>query len=120
MMPPNHFLASITVDAQTLSQPWTLITSAFSGKGLFFWTLLAVVGAIVAWAIFIRKPKDDRQRRHHWRDQRRDSHRSHHKSWRLFGHGGRRRKKRRPRNPTLAETGGLPPPRSPDLPPPEI
>lgn len=88
--------------------------------------LLAVIFLILIWAIFLRKPS----RRHH------HHHHGHHRSpapapktaadatsdetfspkrrrWR------RRRREHRPRNPTLSETGGLPPLRSEGPPAPQ-
>lgn len=73
-------------------------------------TVLSLV--FIAWAVFFRKRKEDLS---NWKVQpsRHQSSPSQHES---SGHGHRRRRRRRrehrPRNPTLAETGGLPPARS--------
>jgi hypothetical protein len=74
-----------------------------SGMGAVFAAVFAVIGLCLIWAVFIRKP-DTSRRRGALRDGSTSSESS--KS------GGRRRRrssKERPRNPTLAETGGLPP-----------
>jgi hypothetical protein len=79
--------------------------------------ILTVAATVFVWAAFVRKrPKEIRSSRVIAEPGR--------KSGRYGSSGRRRRRKRRPnhpdnfgRNPTLAETGGLPPPR-PDEPPP--
>ena len=58
---------------------------------LFLLLLFVCLGGLVVWITTIRKGKSKRKRRHR-----------HH----------------RPINPTLAQTGGLPPKRGPDEPPP--
>jgi hypothetical protein len=89
--------------------------------------LLVVIFLSLVWAVFIRKPSRRKHHRHH-----RHSHSgspapaqataggdptpatgsSRRRRWR------RRRREHRPRNPTLSETGGLPPFRSEGPPPP--
>jgi hypothetical protein len=82
--------------------------------------LLLVVIATLVWAAFIRREK--RRHRHH-------HHASHHRPIQAGAAGvpaetkhefrkrrRRRRREHRPRNPTLAETGGLPPIREPEPP----
>ena len=86
--------------------------------------VLLVTGAVIIWVLAFRR---SRQRRH--------GHRRHHHSatesslskapgeTKMAGApGGHRRRQRRqyPRKPTLAETGGLPPLRGPQPPPPEL
>lgn len=80
--------------------------------------LLLLLGAVVVlsllfvvWAVFIRKRKADDLDK--WR-----THKHHHDSSGDANQGSgdrrhrrRRRREHRPRNPTLAETGGLPPAR---------
>jgi len=92
-------------------------------SGLRFSTdLLLLFGAVgllillfLTWALFLRKRKEDLsrwqiERRHLSNDGQPDAsgHRHHRRR--------RRRREHRPRNPTLAETGGLPPAR-PEPPP---
>lgn len=72
---------------------------ALGGFGVVFAAGLAVVGLCVLWAVFFRKPSTDQKRGALTEGG-------------SSGRGGRRRRrssKERPRNPTLAETGGLPP-----------
>jgi hypothetical protein len=70
---------------------------------------VGVVGLLVLWLVFFRKkPKQERhplpEPRMHEEDEPRRRRR-------------RRRRAHRPRNPTLHQTGGLPPQRSDDAPP---
>lgn len=97
---------------------WRSINSTTRDGLIIFITMTMLVGVIFLWAAFVRKPKR-RQHSHH--------HHSHHHSAQektvasssenVNGEGRKRRKWRRqrrehrPRNPTLAETGGLPPAR---------
>jgi Ca2+/H+ antiporter len=102
--------------------------TAQKSRGMNEWLILlgalAVVTCLVfVWAVFFRH----RLRRHHHHHAR---HHSHDRTASSGSGGGgeslstsdkrrsrRRKKEHRPRNPTLAETGGLPPARS--QPPPE-
>ena len=77
---------------------------------------LIVIGAITAislaalgWIVFFRKPghRHHHHHRHHRPEQPNSSESEPRRKWRR-----RRRHDSRPRNPTLAETGGLPPARS--------
>lgn len=77
-----------------------------------------ICAALLIWAMFLRK----RPKQLHGSRVLAEPNR---KSERIGSSGRRRHRKRRPmhpdnfgRNPTLAETGGLPPPRSDDLPSP--
>ena len=59
---------------------------------------------LLLWARYVRKPSSEKREPHHWLVEEEDDGSGKHKR--------RRRKKKRdhrPRNPTLAETGGLPP-----------
>lgn len=82
------------------------------GLSPFTWALLLVVVSLVAWAYLVRSRRRERSRRYSRYGHRHHHHR--HRGVRLFGSHRRRRRRRkeRPRNPTLAETGGLPPPRT--------
>ena len=73
--------------------------------------LLFVIGAVFAWAIMIRKPgrrHPHHHHPHHWRSPRSDPEKKKSGRGLLFWRRHRRRRKELPRNPTLAETGGLP------------
>ena len=69
--------------------------------------MLVLVCLLVGWAVFLRKPQGRRKRGRLIESK--------HKppvaedSGSKSGRRRRRREKKRPRNPTLAETGGLPP-----------
>jgi hypothetical protein len=84
---------------------WTQVGGSSVELKVFFAALSLVILALVIWAVFIRKPDNEKRPRHHWKtpksagpDVTDGGHRRRH----------RRRRKDRPRNPTLAETGGLP------------
>jgi hypothetical protein len=91
---------SFVTDLQKTGPSRNNLTLLFTAFGVV--TLLVLV-----WAIFIRKRADDSPRRYSYPS--RDSNKNN------IGELGakigrrRRRRKRRSRNPTLAETGGLPP-----------
>jgi len=84
--------------------------------------LLVVVVLVVIWAVYIRKRRrrDASSRRHRHRHHRRHSARRAAAAFteikEYIQQKQRRRRGHRPRNPTLAQTGGLPPLR-PDEPP---
>jgi len=74
---------------------------------------------ILVWAIFIRKPKDDRPRRYQYpAPSEKEGAKNKHivSPGRPFRRKKRRRRAHRARKPTLAETGGLPPVRDDDFP----
>lgn len=81
--------------------------------------LMVLTGALLVWATFIRKKPARRKRRHHHHHHHRHSESGNASAQTVSashreGRSRRRRRRRehRPRNPTLAETGGLPPIRS--------
>ena len=83
---------------------------AKTGLGIVFGAIVTVVVAVLIWVIFFRKREDPsarRYREHFTRSAEIQSNSPENKE------SSRRRKKRRrehrQRNPTLAETGGLPP-----------
>ncbi len=91
--------------------------------GLSLTELMMVLGAvsvvtlcIFIWAAYIRKRPRERSHRHHHRSHSQAdpngkpaSFESEQDSERRYRKKRRRRREHRPRNPTLAETGGLPP-----------
>jgi hypothetical protein len=91
------------------------------GLGVLFLAVGAIVLCFLVWAIFIRKRRDERARRYSYGSSSRSSGSSVNGAGREIsdgsGRSGKRRRRRRHRrvNPTLAETGGLPPPRT-DMP----
>jgi hypothetical protein len=91
---------SFVADLQKTGPSRNNLTLLFIAFGVV--TLLVLI-----WATFIRKPPDDSSRRYSYPS--RDSNKNN--AGESGGKSGRRRRrrKRRSRNPTLAETGGLPP-----------
>ncbi len=84
-------------------------------RSMIFGAILLVVLGVFAWAMFWRKPRrrshSDRHHRHAGGNSRpavAPDPADEKSGWRRKR---RRRREHRPRNPTLAETGGLPPPR---------
>jgi len=118
---PLFFLNVVTVD--DVVRTWQSIRPPSPAALLMFSALAAVTLVLVLWAVYLRKPRR-RHSRHSW----------HHHASRprpaargpvngpaaaAPGTPSRRRRSRRKhrrRNPTLAETGGLPAIR-PDIPP---
>lgn len=88
-------------------------------KNEFLDAMLLVVSILFLWAAYLRKPSRRHLHshpRHHWRNPKPAS--THEPEEKHAGgfFGKRRQRKRRKRrlNPTLAETGGLPPVRASD------
>jgi hypothetical protein len=104
------FFGEMTFDEAL--DPWRSLSAATRDALIIGGAFTLVIATVFLWAVYVRKPK----RRHH----------SHHRPHRSAsddssnGSGqspGRRkwrrpRREHRPRNPTLAETGGLPPARN--------
>lgn len=101
-----------------VSESGKTLSQAFKGA----WPVLAA-GLVLGLVLFLGAKRYVRRKKHHAhssppailaaRDQDADDGHRHHRKRRR-----KRRRDHRPRNPTLAETGGLPQPRSPDTPPP--
>ena len=109
------------MEPQDIIMSWQRMEPGMKEALVISGSLVLVIFLILIWAIFVRKPS----RRHHHRHRRYPRHRapepaqgqaagatdaaaapSKRRRWR------RRRREHRPRNPTLSETGGLPPFRS--------
>jgi hypothetical protein len=103
-------LAQIEVRDAVVS--WQKLSDTTRDAILIFGTLTLVVLIMVIWAIYFRKRRRDRSHDYEYPSGSANGEASSQKrrKWR------RRRRDHRPRNPTLAETGGLPPARS-DEPP---
>ena len=100
-----------------MQAPDVIVTWKKIGPGtreglMVFGALFLVISLMFAWAFFIRKPARKRKRNYHYpstssgrgaENQGDAEHPSGKRKWK------RRRRDHRPRNPTLAETGGLPP-----------
>lgn len=114
----NHFpflLAEITGFNETVSGERNVLTSGLSQFEVIIVALLAVVLISFIGVFIFRKQLLRRKHRHHHRKSNGvDSGRNGHNSVppdenRMHRKGRRVRRKRRHRNPTLAETRGLPP-----------
>lgn len=96
------------------------LSAGFPTITVFIIALVLVIAGVFIWAAFVREPgqhHSHRHRKHHWRQPKpeKDDEADEHRKRGLFGSGKRRRRrKNRPVNPTLAETGGLPPKRADD------
>ncbi len=107
-------LAAAGVDLPEMAKAARSGPSSGSMVAIVLMAVLVVVLAVVLWAVFIRKPARaaERGRLVEARDGESNS---------GSGSGGRRRRRKRDhrgRNPTLAETGGLPELKSSEQPPP--
>jgi type VI protein secretion system component VasK len=105
------FLAAGEMDAALAS--WRLTDPAMRERLLIFGAMGAVSLLVVLWAIFLRRKRKRRRKHHHssspasapelrqvpMATPEPEKHHRHRRS----------RRRHRPRNPTLAETGGLPP-----------
>ncbi len=109
------FIAQIPIEPQDALAPWSSMSPAMRETLILVGAMAFIALLIALWAVFLRKR--GRRRHHH-------PHRHHHsqtergpapeavpenrrRKWRR-----KRRRDHRPRNPTLAETGGLPPVRA--------
>jgi hypothetical protein len=104
--------------------PTEMIPGAWRWMGLSLKELLLLLGAFAAvslclfiWAVYFRKRPGQHSHRHHHHHSRSqpepvttsESSDSEPDGERRYRKKRRRRREHRPRNPTLAETGGLPP-----------
>jgi hypothetical protein len=83
---------------------------AKTGLGLVFGAIVTVVVVVLIWIIFFRKREDPsarRYREHFTRSSELQSNSAENRA--TSGRRKKRRREHRQRNPTLAETGGLPP-----------
>jgi hypothetical protein len=100
------------IDLQKTGTSRTGLTAVFAAAGV-------VAAIVILWAVFIRKKPDESSRRYRYPSSRDAA-----KEGEKNGNGTaaepntrserrkRRRRKHRPRNPTLSQTGGLPPVRA--------
>ncbi len=73
--------------------------------------VLVVAGAVLVWVLVFRKPRKRRHNHHHTSAESSSSGKL--RESKIAGSRGARRRRGFPRQPTLAETGGLPPVRHP-------
>jgi len=106
------------------AEHWSDMSPGARQKVVLLGAMTVIAAGIAVWAVFFRDARRRRHRRHH-REPASDSatgaastpaQGTQHSGERVRSR--RRRRELRPRNPTLAETGGLPPVRSGQ--PPEI
>ncbi len=101
------------IEPKELGSYWQQSNVSKAGLGTLIGAISVVTVAILIWAIFIRKPGRERPRSYHYPSPSNAESESRNGGNGSSGHHGRRRKRRRrshrPRNPTLSETGGLPP-----------
>jgi len=116
-------LAATPFDPPDFSPFWQRYIASKNETILMLSAISGVVLVVLVWAIFIRKRKDEDARRYSYRrSSTRESKEesanpsSDANSTSQSSQGKRRRRRRRrghrPRNPTLAEAGGLPPVRT--------
>lgn len=109
----SHLMMALTTDVDlqgpSIFDTWNSGASGFRQTMIIIGAILLVAVAVLLWAVYIRKP---RLAKHHGRDSERgmlltdDEMKSRQQS---RPHRKHRRRRSRSRNPTLAETGGLPP-----------
>jgi hypothetical protein len=107
--------------AQT-TLPTDVIPGAWHWMGLTMTELMVLLGAVGAvtllvliWAVYIRKPPKSHSHDYHYPSDNQETMSGgdpEENGEKRYRRKRRRRREHRPRNPTLAETGGLPPARS--------
>ena len=105
----NYLLASASMGLPQRPGSSTIESRNFGEVFLILGSLALVIGIVVVWAVFIRKPRKARPGEKVLEPAEGDS--SSNKSGHRRKKFKKRRRDHRPRNPTLAETGGLPPPK---------
>jgi hypothetical protein len=116
------FLAARVVDPFDESLPRVkAVGSTFKEWMPVLGAILLVSTIVILWVVFSSRSRRHRARREERRQRRlalaRNAAGLENASKEKDHHGRRRRRHHRPRNPTLAETGGLPPIRGDDQPP---
>lgn len=113
----NVLLLAAVNPFDTTLPPIKPVGPAFKEWGFLLGAIFMVAALVILWIVFSGKSRRHAARREERRRRRRSFHRSGAEPEpRGDKPSGRRRRRRhhRPRNPTLAETGGLPPLRSSD------
>jgi len=112
-----HFLLA-QLEVKDVLSSWRKAGSARNDYLIVFGAALLVTLLIVLWAVFLRKPRRKHQARHPTQHHSPPIAASNHVASSVPAGAalslpkrrrGRRHRNRRPRNPTLAQTGGLPP-----------
>jgi hypothetical protein len=99
------------IDFEDVRMSWQKMSGATRDGLIVFGALVLVTLVVILWAAFIRKKKRRKHSHHSGTNYSRATLQpaeegSKRRKWR------KRRREHRPRNPTLAETGGLPPVRT--------
>jgi len=114
----GHIMLSAAITLKDLKSPgffelWSSDASGFRQLAIIFGAIFLVALAILIWAVFIRKPRPSSvsgrglERGTLLTNEEMKGHRNRRT---FFGKRRKHRRRRAPsRNPTLAETGGLPP-----------
>ena len=101
------------VDPKEVGSYWHNSNISRAGLGAVISAVSVLTVLILIWAIFIRKPSDDRPRRYRYpappAKEGEGKNEQNGGSGRRSRRKKRRRRDHRARKPTLAETGGLPP-----------
>jgi hypothetical protein len=95
---------------------WKQIGPSRNEYGLLFIGFAIIVALALAWAIFIRKREGDRRNRYSYPRPSGSGKNGSSTDEGSTPQRRRKRKRRHRRNPTLAETGGLPPVRNESMP----
>ena len=105
----THSMASPDPLFSLVSMAWHLVPGGMREMFIVVGAMAGISLLVLGWAVFIRKPGRRHHHRHHRHHQRPPSEEETQprRKWRR-----KRRQDHRPRNPTLAETGGLPPVRT--------
>lgn len=103
-------LAQAEVQVSDVLSAWTSLSPETRDWLILLGVFTILIVALIIWAAFFRKQKRKHRHKHHqppgWQEppeEKQPHHRHHHR---------RRRSDKMPKNPTLAEAGGLPPVRS--------
>ena len=113
------FLADAELD--TILRSWKVLTPDTRGGLIVFSSIFLVTLVVLGWAVFLRKKRRRREHHHSHRHSSGSAEVSETSEDEDSPSSSKKRRRRRrsgrqhrPRNPTLAETGGLPPIRPPD------
>jgi hypothetical protein len=121
-------LSLAALNLSLVLRPWRLLSSTAREGLLVFGAMASTTLLAMAWAMFLRRRHRHRRHKHHhehWHDAQETEAGDQIDPEAPVRSGKRRRRRHsgrhhRPRNPTLAETGGLPPVRPEDPAEPQI
>jgi len=121
-------LSLAVLNLSLVLRPWRLLSSTAREGLLVFGAMVSTTLLAMGWAMFLRRRHRHRRHKHHhehWHDSQETEIADQNNDDAPPRSGKRRRRRHsgrhhRPRNPTLAETGGLPPVRPEDPAEPQI